>query len=90
MTKRWGGAALLGNPFRVNHIVLNPREPMDRVLTFLASRHADVLDVLPEARKRGEALYLSVDQHFSVAGNAWAAQETAKVILTKGWLSKLR
>jgi lysophospholipase L1-like esterase len=85
-----GRAALLGNPLRVNRIVRNPREPMDRVTAFLTSRHADVLDLFPEARKRGETLYFPVDQHFSVAGNAWAAQETAKVILAKGWLSKPR
>jgi lysophospholipase L1-like esterase len=78
----------LGDPERVRAIVRDDREPQDRLIAFLANRRAAVIDLLPAARARGAALYLPQDQHFSAAGNAFAARETARVILEKGWLAK--
>jgi hypothetical protein len=56
------------------------------VLAFLRDRRAPVVDLLPEARRRGKGIYLLKDQHFSAAGNTFAAQETARAILARGWL----
>jgi hypothetical protein len=46
------------------------------------------VDLLPGARRRGKALYFQKDQHFSVAGNTFAAQETAFAILAERRLSR--
>jgi len=78
--------AALGEPSRAAAIVRNDREPQDRVLTFLRRRGAPVIDLLPEARRRGAGLFFPKDQHFSAAGNAFAAEETARAILRLGRL----
>lgn len=78
----------LGYPAWVSAFVRNDRESQDRVLAFLRDRRAPVVDLLPEARRRGKGIYLLKDQHFSAAGNTFAAQETARAILARGWLSR--
>ncbi len=83
-------ASALGDPARVQAIVKNDREPQDRVLAYLARRRAPVVDPLPGARSLGGALYFPKDQHFSAAGNAYVAGETAREILARGWLSQPR
>ena len=83
-------ARALGDPRLVAALVRNDREPQDRVLAFLQARGIPVVDLLPEARRRGKALYFQKDQHFSVAGNTFAGQETATAILARGWLSRPR
>jgi hypothetical protein len=82
-----GFAAALGNPMEVARVVRNDRAVQEVILKFLEGRNAMALDLLPGARKRGEELFLPVDQHFSAAGNAFAAEETARVILGTGMLS---
>jgi len=80
----------LGDPSWLAAVVKNDRAPQDRVLTFLSARGAPVVDPLPRARSRGRSLYFPKDQHFSPAGNAFVARETAREILERGWLSQLR
>jgi len=76
--------SVLGEPSRVTVLVRNDREPQDRALAFLEHQGVPVVDLLPGARSRGATLYLPKDQHFSAAGNAFAAEETTRAILRLG------
>ncbi len=83
-----GYAAALGNPKWVGAIVKNDRAVQDRHLAFFDERGIEALDLLPGMRRNAEAYYLPRDRHFTVAGNAFAAEQTARAIVEMGLLAQ--
>ncbi len=85
-----GYAVSLGHPRLVGKLTRNYREIQDRLLAFFQKRKAEAVDILPGIRRNPEAYFLPRDRHFSVAGNAFAAEETAREILERGLLASRR
>lgn len=82
-----GYAAALGDPGRVGTIVKNDRAVQDWHLAFFKARGVEVLDLLPGMRQNAEEYYLPRDRHFTVAGNAFAAEQTVRAIVNMGFFT---
>ena len=82
-----GYAVSLGDPETVGKLTGNYREIQDRLLAFFEKRNAEAVDILPGIKRDPEAYFLPRDRHFTAAGNAFAAQETARAILERGLLA---
>lgn len=83
-----GYAAALGEPGIVGRMVKNRREIQDRLLGFFANRRVPALDLLPGAKLKPAAYFLPSDQHFTVAGHAFAGGEIARAILDNNLLPR--
>ena len=83
-----GYTAALGDPARVGAIVKNNRAVQDRHLAYFNSQGIEVLDLLPSMRRNAEAYYLPRDRHFTAAGNAFAAEQTARAIVDMNLLAR--